>query len=170
MEFFTENNATGVQLYSILLEATALALAYIEVRHPKCARQIENRLETAAERHKIEEEQYGKGTPLDKEMTRRLGWASVALFGPSIFILVCWVFFNSFYVRYFSHEGMFFILVPSIIWAAWYSKRLRATFVSFMPFFNWISKGRYIIAIGLTMAVLGFIGELFQVIVIFKNN
>ena len=166
MGFFNSSTADVVQHISIAVEAIGLTLTYIEVRHPEKADRIEDVIDQLAAR------QYPKSGPL-----RALQPALYCL----ITIALAWAplsFIGSLRVQGYISGGAHLAITLAVIavgialffWGRladaaveWISSQL-STLISAL---NKWSGGRALGTLGVLFALLGFIGEIYQIFTLY---
>lgn len=164
--FFCSAAANYIQFISAGLEIIGLTLVYVEIRHSERARSIEQKIIFASERLK------GTGKELLSETASFIG---VLLSGGLIFAAYHWFVIEAaeyaktllapgraFYERkvYEAYLLLAILLLIFLALLAYTLLRYVSTFTSLLS--NW-AHGRALGAFGFCLAVLGVIGEAYQV-------
>lgn len=166
--FFNDEWADNIQMISIWLEALGLGLVIIEIFKNEWARRIEAFIDNTEERTSVWFAKIGSFLPYSVETEKRSGIVS----GPFLrwLLTICFLGYTFMYIeRMVNGEVLgqldtvvfFFMGIVSIITLAYYLlKGLNA----FIRFLNKLSAGKALGSIGLLLAILGFTGEVYQVL------
>lgn len=179
MPFFQEDAANVVQLISLPLEVIGCSFAFIEVFTPKTADRIENWFDhTQKEIKAIVEWAQGK-TPEEDEpkmnlwvriehaslTVRILFYSLLFLLGPFAILSVIAIIFSP------IATGLGLALIIAIfIFTTLVITWMLGLFGKTIALFNRITNGYALGAIGVILASIGVLGEVYQVLTIFLAN
>jgi hypothetical protein len=171
---FSNAIANYVQQVSLILEAVGLTLAYVELRRPELARSLENKLDISTElfiwlaRSLIPPELIPKrlpkdsnGQPTDRQKSLGVTVIKTCFLLDLIFLIV---------LLFGLIRPMTFLLIFIGTGSPFYLGLIAVAFALLVNALNRLGNERALGSIGLLLAAVGLVGELYQVIVICRTD
>lgn len=151
LPFFNEQAANIVQFLSLPLEIYGLILILVELKNPKLAKEWEAKLDKMAENPSQNFSSY---------------FEFIGYFSVPFFLFILYIAIN--------HYGTAIGVIILSILAAWIGSSIIGWFftilaVAYYPHIHRFANGHSIGAIGLFLAALGALGEVYQVFALIFN-